>query len=216
MSSERIDALSRSLADSTSRRNVLKLFGVGVAGTAVTVAGLNEALAKNNKSNGNNGSGKGNGNKGQSNDLGPFEQLTGIPLSEHEGGKNFKGTLNISQFAEQGGGIVAIGTVTGKVTGKDVGNKTVNENVVLPVQVTGEEVTTQVICQVLNLVIGPIDLNLLGLRLQVDTIRIRLTADSQGGILGSLLCSLTGPIAGNPLAQIVSLLNQILGLLAGL
>ena len=65
----------------------------------------------------------------------------------------------------------------------------------------------QAICQVLNLVIGPIDLNLLSLRLQADTIRIGLIADSQGGILGQLLRSLAGPIAGNPLAQIVNLLN---------
>ena len=62
---------------------------------------------------------------------------------------------------------------------------------------------------------GPIDLNRLGLRLQVDTIRIRLTADSQGGILGQLLSSLAGPIAANPLQTIVNFLNQILGLLAG-
>ena len=47
----RIHALSRSLADSTSRRSLLQLMGVGVAGTAVTAAGLNEALAKNNKGN---------------------------------------------------------------------------------------------------------------------------------------------------------------------
>ena len=78
----------------------------------------------------------------------------------------------------------------------------------LPVPIPGVVgLQAQAICQVLNLVIGPIDLNLLGLRLQADSIRIRLIADSQGGILGQLLGSLAGPIVGNPLAQIVNLLN---------
>jgi hypothetical protein len=40
MSSDRIEALSRSLADSTSRRSLLKLLGVGVARTAVEAVPL--------------------------------------------------------------------------------------------------------------------------------------------------------------------------------
>jgi hypothetical protein len=41
----------------------------------------------------------------------------------------------------------------------------------------------KVIYQVLDLVIKPIDLNLLGIHLSVDTIRSRLTTDSQLGFL---------------------------------
>jgi hypothetical protein len=48
------------------------------------------------------------------------------------------------------------------------------------------------ICTVLDLVLGPLDLNLLGLMIHLDRIRLTITADPNGGILGSLLCSLAG------------------------
>jgi hypothetical protein len=44
-------------------------------------------------------------------------------------------------------------------------------------------------CQVFDLVLGPLHLNLLGLIVDL----IQITADPNGGIIGSLLCSLTGP-----------------------
>jgi len=52
------------------------------------------------------------------------------------------------------------------------------------------------ICQVLDLTLGPLDLNLLGLMVHLDTVHLTITADSEGGILGSLLCSLAG--GGSP------------------
>jgi hypothetical protein len=45
---------------------------------------------------------------------------------------------------------------------------------------------------VLDLVLGPLDLNLLGLMVHLDKVHLVITADSEGGILGSLLCSLAG------------------------
>jgi hypothetical protein len=48
------------------------------------------------------------------------------------------------------------------------------------------------ICTVLELTLGPLDLNLLGLLVHLDTVHLLITADSEGGILGSLLCSLAG------------------------
>jgi len=52
------------------------------------------------------------------------------------------------------------------------------------------------ICNVLDLTLGPLDLNLLGLMVHLDTVHLVITADSEGGILGSLLCSLAG--GGSP------------------
>src|SRR5215216_4579768 len=81
MSSDRIEALSRSLADSTSRRSLLKLLGVGAAGTAVTavglntVAGPNEALAATIEN-----------------------QLTGLPITASRGDVRFEGKLDIKRF----------------------------------------------------------------------------------------------------------------------
>ena len=51
------------------------------------------------------------------------------------------------------------------------------------------------ICNVLDLTLGPLDLNLLGLMVHLDTVHLVITADSNGGILGSLLCSLAGGTA---------------------
>jgi hypothetical protein len=48
------------------------------------------------------------------------------------------------------------------------------------------------ICTVLDLTVGPLDLNLLGLLVHLDRVHLLITADSEGGILGSLLCSLAG------------------------
>jgi len=218
MSDYRIDALSRTLAEPASRRSLLQLLGVGVAGATVTAVGLStaEAKKKNNK-----GGGKGKGNKGDRKNIGPFNRMTGIPLSAHEKGKNFKGTLDVERFEVQNDAIVAIGTITGKVTGKGNGNKPVNrENVVIPVSIgtpaaaSQAGVQAQATCDILDLVLGPIDLTLLGIRLQVNQIHIQLTGDSTGGLLGSLLCPLLDPLG--PLLDIVGALNQILNFLRGL
>jgi hypothetical protein len=219
MSPDRIDTLSRRLAQPASRRRLLALVGVGAASTTLTAAGLNDALAKKN----NKGGGKGKGNKGDTANIGPFNTMTGIPLSAHQKGRNFKGTLEIVRFEERSGSVVAIGTITGKVTGKGKGNKPVTqENVVLPVSFappvqtqSANGVQAQATCQILDLTLGPIDLNLLGLRLQVNQIHIQLTA-TQGALLGDLLCAianlLNGGILGQILNQLLGLLNQLLAL----
>jgi hypothetical protein len=46
-------------------------------------------------------------------------------------------------------------------------------------------------CQILDLVLGPLHLDLLGLIVDLNQVHLQITADPNGGILGSLLCSLT-------------------------
>ena len=222
MDRNRFDALSRKMGDATSRRGLLSLLGGGVVGTAVATVRLNETQAKSNhrknrskRDKRNNGGNHKNGPKNS----GPFERMTDIPISAHDQqGHNFQGVLDITGFVDQGGQLVALGTVSGKVTGKGVGNQTVTQNVTLPASVAGAgaSVHSQVTCQILDLTLGPIDLNLLGLVLHVNQIHIVLTANSLGGILGSLLCSLAGPLSGLLLGDLVILLNQILAILQGL
>ena len=48
------------------------------------------------------------------------------------------------------------------------------------------------VCTILDLVLGPLDLNLLGLLVHLDRTQLRITADPRRGILGSLLCGLAG------------------------
>jgi hypothetical protein len=62
-------------------------------------------------------------------------------------------------------------------------------------------------CPVLNLALGPINLDLLGLVVQTSPICLDISANPAGGLLGELLCNI-----GTLLNQGLSL-NQILGLL---
>lgn len=48
-------------------------------------------------------------------------------------------------------------------------------------------------CKILDLVLGPLHLNLLGLIVDLNQVHLQITADPNGGLLGSLLCSLVPP-----------------------
>ena len=73
-------------------------------------------------------------------------------------------------------------------------------------------------CNILNLVLGPLDLNLLGLQIHLDRVVLNIVAVSgAGNLLGNLLCAvahlLDGTPAGGLLGQLTTLLNQILAAL---
>ena len=51
--------------------------------------------------------------------------------------------------------------------------------------------SVQTICPVLDLVLGPVDLNLLGALVHLDQLHVTITGDTSGGVLGKLLCSLS-------------------------
>jgi hypothetical protein len=52
------------------------------------------------------------------------------------------------------------------------------------------------VCSILDLVLGPLDLNVLGLLIHLDRLRLTITAVRGGGILGDLLCGLAGGTPG--------------------
>jgi len=73
-------------------------------------------------------------------------------------------------------------------------------------------------CNVLNLVLGPLDLNLLGLQVHLNRVVLDIVAVAgAGNLLGNLLCAVAGLLDGGPLGglltQLTNLLNQILGAL---
>ena len=70
-------------------------------------------------------------------------------------------------------------------------------------------------CRVLNLVLGPLHLNLLGLVVDLNQVHLTITAvPGPGNLLGNLLCSVVGLLnGGGALSQISALLNSILALL---
>jgi hypothetical protein len=74
-------------------------------------------------------------------------------------------------------------------------------------------------CNVLHLVLGPLDLNLLGLKVHLNKVILDITAQSgSGALLGNLLCAVVHLLDGTSptltdLLNLSSLLNRILGLI---
>ena len=123
----------------------------------------------------------------------------------------FTGTFELQRFVETADGTVAaVGTLTGTVTranGTTVGS--VATNVLAPVSVA------QATCDILHLDLGPLNLNLLGLQVDLSRIVLDITAQAgAGNLLGNLLCAVAGLLDG-PGSGLATALNQILSALLG-
>jgi hypothetical protein len=55
-------------------------------------------------------------------------------------------------------------------------------------------------CTILDLVLGPLHLDLLGLIVDLNRVHLTITANPAGGVLGRLLCSLNNATLPAPLA----------------
>ncbi len=67
-------------------------------------------------------------------------------------------------------------------------------------------------CDILHLILGPLDLDLLGLQVHLDKIVLDIVAATgAGNLLGNLLCAITGLLDGGPLAGLLGQLNDLLG-----
>ena len=77
-------------------------------------------------------------------------------------------------------------------------------------------------CPILHLELGPLDLNLLGLRVQLNQVVLDITAiPGPGNLLGNLLCAIAGLLDGVDLSGILgnllqNLLDALIRLLEGL
>ena len=77
-------------------------------------------------------------------------------------------------------------------------------------------------CNVLNLVLAPLDLNILGLQVHLNQVVLNIVAQSGSKqLLGNLLCFVAGLLdGGSPLSTLLTrvqgLLNRLLGALGGL
>ena len=140
----------------------------------------------------------------------PAPSLT-IPFEETSSGGSVVGTFDLERFAVQGGQLVAIGEVTAEVlntAGEMIGTVT-DLAVTLPV------LDTNATCDILELTLGPLDLDLLGLQVHLDEVHLVIEAQpGPGNLLGNLLCAIAGLLDTNAgLNTIARLLNQLLGLL---
>jgi hypothetical protein len=123
--------------------------------------------------------------------------------------------IDVERFAEQDGRAVAV------VALKDAAGKVIT-TASLPVQRiarsgSGYSAQAQGSCRILHLELGPLDLNLLGLRIQLSRVVLDITAQrGPGNLLGNLLCAVTGLLDPSaPTATLIARLNRLLGLLSG-
>lgn len=78
------------------------------------------------------------------------------------------------------------------------------------------------VCPILHLELGPLDLNILGLRVQLNQVVLDITAiPGPGNLLGNLLCAIAGLLDGVDLSGILgnllqNLLDALIRLLQGL
>lgn len=135
------------------------------------------------------------------------------------------GTFTPSKFTTKQGQVLATGILTSTLTdslGVDLGTvqKTVSMPVLLPETAAANKAAPNaalITCDVLNLVLGPLHLDLLGLVVDLNRVVLDIVAQSgAGNLLGNLLCAITNLLNGGlglPLGFIADLLNQILAIL---
>lgn len=145
--------------------------------------------------------------------------LTSRVLGTFGSAGRVRGTFEPDRFLVRGGKAYANGVLHATLrrgNGTLIGS--VTRRITIPVRSGNNNaaaaVSQRVRCNVLNLVLGPLDLNLLGLRVQLNQVNLRITAIPGGGLLGDLLCGVTNllnptGLLGNTLAQV---LNSLLAL----
>ena len=133
------------------------------------------------------------------------------------------GTLTITRFVARDNEAVAVGnltipTATGAVV-MPVAMNVVRGTAQLTQQATPAQIAQQATCQILNLTLAPLTLNLLGLVVEIpNPVVLNIFAvQGAGNLLGNLLCAITGLLDGTgPIGQLVAALNNLIGALSNL
>jgi len=144
-------------------------------------------------------------------------------------GGTFTGEVSIKKFGyDQATGLWVSGILNGTATSADGAVQKINRSfsqvhaTLTPSASAASSsgafaVAQQASCGILDLDIGAIHLDLLGLVIDLAPIHLDITAVPGGGLLGSLLCALAGLLNPNgflneligTLTQLLNLLNQI-------
>ena len=143
----------------------------------------------------------------------PSTPITGTVTDATGGTGSFAGSFTPTKFATRNGSLVATGTLTGTLT--DSAGQTIG-TVSQPVTTTA--VVAQATCRVLDLVLGPLHLDLLGLVVDLNQVHLIINAVSgPGNLLGNLLCAIAGLLNPVPSAgALAAILNFLLALLGQL
>lgn len=122
----------------------------------------------------------------------------------------FTGTFTPTEFTSQGGTLAVEGLLSGSLTDA-AGNvlATVTD------QLTSTTVVgaAAAVCDILNLDLGPLHLDILGLVVDLSDVQLDITAEEgPGNLLGNLLCAVAGLLDRGNTGGLGNLLNRLLGL----
>ena len=137
--------------------------------------------------------------------------VTGTFTDATGGAGVFQGTFTPSEFTGTADQLAATGVLTGQLVDSTGAARSVTQTQTFTVN----NISAAAGCQVLDLNLAPLDLDLLGLVVHLDRVHLNITAvPGAGNLLGNLLCAIVGLLDGpGAFAQIAALLNQILALL---
>jgi len=133
------------------------------------------------------------------------------PITGTVGNLAYSVTPTITGFVNQNGTLAVAGNLVGTVTDTVTGVTTaINQAFTAPItaaQATGS-------CTILDLTLGPLHLNLLGLVVDLNQVHLTITGQTgPGNLLGNLLCGLANALNGNGgIGGLAGLLNRLLGL----
>ena len=156
-----------------------------------------------------------------------------VTISPTQSGGHLDGVFTITRFTRVAGVLTAVGTFTGTADGNAADGTPASAPVAaignhsLTTGATSALAAQQAAdpsCQILDLTLGPLSLDLLGLQVNLNQVHLNITAQSgPGNLLGNLLCAVahlldnTGGTGGSGLSGllqgITNLLNQILAAL---
>jgi hypothetical protein len=136
------------------------------------------------------------------------------PINTTTAAGALQGVLNVTGFAVQNGQLVANGVFTGTLTDA---NNVVHDVTQAVTNIVVNNAATGGGCQILDLTLGPLNLNLLGLVVTLNQVHLNITAQpGPGNLLGNLLCSVSHLLDNGNTSGLQGLLNTLNGLLAGL
>jgi hypothetical protein len=129
-----------------------------------------------------------------------------LPVSGTGALGTFTGSFQLQRLVTRDGQVMASGLLSGTVSTATGVVGTIARTVLIPVTV-GEAT-----CDVLHLDLGPLNLDLLGLQINLSQIVLDITAEAgAGNLLGNLLCAVANLL--NDPSGLTRLLNSILDLL---
>lgn len=146
--------------------------------------------------------------------------LKSIPVTgTARNGERFTGHFTVTQFVTRHGKTFALGTLTGRLGHRSIKRR----QLAMPASVgqapagAARAAIVSATCPVLHLNLGPLNLNLLGLHVDLNQVILNVTAVSgAGNLLGNLLCSVsnllnTTPVAGGQLTGLLNIVQQLVG-----